>query len=91
MLSTSAVVIYLLAMGVPIFLLRHFHAKAVYWHLLAIAVALTLGFVTIPESLKGLTTDLVMGFLFISFMVWGVGGLVLYRHDHPHHYHQELP
>ena len=78
-----AVLVYLLAMGLPVLLLHHFHAQHWFWHAIAVAAAIGLGFVPIPPDLQRPGFDLVFGFVFIALMVWGAGGLILY-HTHEH-------
>ena len=79
-----AVLVYFLAIGIPVYLLYRFHSQAWYWHLLAIAAALGLGFVPTPSEWKSAGFDLAFGFCFILLIVWGIGGLVVY---HPHEKH----
>jgi hypothetical protein len=84
-MSLLAVLVYILAIGIPVFLLYRFHSGAWYWHLLAIVAALALGFVPTPAELKSSTVDLAFGGVFIFLMVWGIGGLIVFR---PHHERQ---
>jgi hypothetical protein len=78
-----AVLVYLVAMGVPIFLLQQFHALHWLWHVLSILAALGLGFVPIPQELQRPGYDLVFGAVFVALFVWGAGGLILrYTHGH---------
>jgi hypothetical protein len=79
MFTILAVLVYLLAVGVPIFLLYHFRSQSWYWHVLAILAALGLGFVPTPVTWKTAGVDVGFGFLFILLLVWGVGGLVVFR------------
>ena len=85
MFGMLAVLVYLLAMGIPIFLLYHFHSQAWYWNALSVLAALTLGFTPIPFELQKPEFDLLFGFTFIVLMIWGAGGLILYRGHHTHH------
>jgi hypothetical protein len=81
-----AVLVYLLAIGIPIVLLYRFHSQAWYWHSLCLVAALVLGFVPIPSELQKPGFDLLFGFAFTTLMIWGAGGLILYRTGHqPHH------
>jgi hypothetical protein len=80
-----AVLVYLLAMGLPLYLLYHFHSQAWYWHSLAIAAAICLGLIPIPAPLQGAEFDLIFGFLFIALLIWGVCGLLLFRTHHEKH------
>jgi hypothetical protein len=88
MFNMLAVLVYLLAMGLPIYLLYHFHSQAWYWHSLAILVALALGFTPIPIELQKPEFDLLFGFTFIALMIWGAGGLILFRPHHRAHHHR---
>ena len=80
-----AVLVYLAAMALPGLLLHRFHALHWSLHLLALAGALGLGFVPIPPMMQTPQYDLAFGFVFVSLLVWGAGGLILYRtHEHRH-------
>ena len=85
MFSLFAVLVYLVALGLPIYLLLHFHSQAWYWHVLAVFAALALGLVPMPAWLQSSAYDLVLGFAFILLMVWGAGGLILFRTHHERH------
>ena len=85
MFGMLAVLVYLLAMGIPIYLLYKFHSQAWYWHVLCVLGAIAMGFVPIPASLQKPTFDLIFGFVFILLMVWGAGGLILPRTANHHH------
>ena len=85
MFGMLAVLVYLVAMGIPIYLLYRFHTFAWYWHLLCVLTAVGMGFVPIPPALQKPGFDLVFGFAFIALMIWGAGGLILPRTPH-HHY-----
>jgi len=85
MFGMLAVLVYLVAMGLPLWLLLRYGSLPWYWHGLAIATALVLGFIPTPVEFKGVAMDLLFGFAFILLMVWGIGGLVVYRpHLHKH-------
>ena len=86
MFGILAVLVYLLAMGIPIFLLYRFHAQAWYWHTLSVLAAVIMGFVPMPLELQKPQFDLLFGFTFIVLMIWGAGGLILFRPHHPHHH-----
>jgi len=86
MFGMLAVLVYLLAMGIPIYLLHRYHTQAWYWHLLSIASAVGLGFLPIPVTMQKPEFDLLFGFAFITLSIWGAGGLVLPReHQHAKH------
>jgi hypothetical protein len=84
-MTLLVVLVYLLAIGIPVYLLYRFRSQAWYWHGLAIAVALALGFVPTPPSLKSAAFDLVFGSVFILLMIWGVGGLLVFRPHRERH------
>lgn len=86
MFGIFVVLVYLLAMGIPISLLYRFHSQAWYWHSLSVAAAIALGFLPIPFALQKPGFDLLFGFAFIGLTIWGAGGLLLFRiHHHPHY------
>jgi hypothetical protein len=80
-----AVLVYLLAMGLPLYLLYHYHSRAWYWHSLAVVAAIGLGLLPIPAEFQTPVFDLVFGFLFIALMIWGVCGLLLFHAHHEKH------
>ena len=81
-----AALVFGCALVLAIAVLYLYHAKSWYWHLLSIALALTLGFLPpLPEAWRGTVTDLITGCLFLFLFVWGLGGLILYRRHHPKH------
>ena len=51
MFAMLAVLVYLLAMGIPIYLLYRFHSQAWYWHTLSILAALAMGFIPMPSCI----------------------------------------
>jgi hypothetical protein len=71
--------VYLAGLGIPVYLLYYFHAKSWYWHALAIAGALALGFVPTPVAWKTMAMDLIFGFVFLFLVVWGIGGLIPFK------------
>ncbi len=82
-----AVLVYLVAMGLPLYLLFHFHSQAWYWHTLAVVAAIGLGFLPIPAQMQNPVFDLLFGFAFISLLIWGAYGLLLFHtHDDKHHH-----
>lgn len=85
MFSLFAILVYLVALGLPIYLLIQFHSQAWYWHALAVLAALALGLVPTPLWLQSAASDLATGFLFILLMVWGAGGLLVFHTHHEKH------
>ena len=85
MFSMLAILVYLAALCLPLWLLHRFGSQRWLWHVLAIACSLVLGLLPTPVAFQGVATDLTIGFGFLFLMVWGVGGLVVYRpHIHRH-------
>jgi hypothetical protein len=85
MFSLLAVLVYLIALGLPIYLLVHFHSQAWYWHALAVLAALALGLVPMPAWLQTPSYDIFLGFVFIVLTVWGAGGLMIFNTHHEKH------
>jgi hypothetical protein len=86
MFAMLAVLVYLLAMGIPIYLLYRFHPQAWYWHTLSVLAALAMGLIPIPFAFQKPEFDLLFGFIFILLMFWGAGGLIFFRaHHHEKH------
>jgi hypothetical protein len=86
MFGFLAVLVYLAAIGIPVLLLHRFHAQSWWWHLLALAAAIGLGFVPTPSSWQTASADLAFGFAFLLLRVWGAGGMALWR---PHRHGRE--
>jgi len=83
MFTMLAVLVYLAAIAIPVYLLYRFRTQAWYWHLLAIAAAVSLGFVPMPPQWRGAGVDLLFGFALTFLILWGGGGLVVFRpHTH---------
>lgn len=78
-MTLLVVLVYLLAIGIPLYVLYRFRSQAWYWHVVAIAAALYLGFMPTPPSMKGPIYDLIIGAVFVLLVVWGAGGLILFR------------
>ena len=73
------------AILIAVSLLYWFHAVAWYWHLLAIVASFGFGFAPVPEAWHSPVTDLATLFVFLLPFVWGVGGFIVYRRQHPRH------
>jgi len=80
-----AVLVYLAAMGVPVFLLYRFHSQPWYWHLLAVCAAVAMGLVPIPPRFQTAACDLLFGSVCVALLIWGAGGLIVYRTHHHRH------
>jgi hypothetical protein len=44
------------------------------------------GFIPIPIEFQKPQFDLLFGFAFITLMIWGAGGLIIFRPRRHHHY-----
>ena len=66
--------------------LYFFHVRTWYWHALSIVAALALGFAPPPsDPWRGQVYDLIVGFIFVLLMVWGIGGTLLFKTHHVRH------
>jgi hypothetical protein len=72
--------IFLLAITLPIYLLRRFHPLAWPLHVLAVVVALAIGFLPGTAFLNTLPGTFAYGFAIGFLFIWGLGGLVGFRH-----------
>ena len=81
MFGMLAVLVYVGALALPLYLLFRFHSQEWYWHMLAVLAAIGLGVTPIPAEMQSPVFDLIFGFAFISLLVWGVCGLLLF-HTH---------
>ncbi len=77
-----AILVYLLAFAIPVFLLARFRSHSWICHALALAAALGLGFLPTPPEWKTKTFDLLFGAAFLFLLVWGIGGLLPVRSRH---------
>ena len=85
MFTMLAVLVYLAAIALPLFVLYHYGSSSWYWHVLAILAALGIGLAPTPPSIQSPASDLLMGFFLVGLMIWGIGGIVIYRpHVHKH-------
>ena len=85
MSNILAVLVYLVALVIPLYMLMRFQAQARYWHVLAVGAALALGLIPEPIGLPTAALDLVFGFAFVSLTIWGIGGLLRIRPHHEKH------
>ena len=72
MSSVWVVVSYGSSVVLALLLLYYFHARTWYWHILSAGVALALGLVPVPAGWQSPRTDLMVGFLFLLLLVWGL-------------------
>ena len=75
MFSMLAILTYLAAMAIPAWLLNRFGSEAWYWHVLAILGGLAWDLCPRRPRCPHPPTELVVGFVFVFLMVWGIGGL----------------
>jgi len=79
MSTMLAVLAYMAALAVPGFLLYRFGSLAWYWHAVSILAALGVGFMPTPPALANPACELLTGIVFVFLVVWGIGGLVVFR------------
>ena len=75
-MSGMTILVGLLAIGIPVYLLHHFHPQAWNWHPLATLGALGIGLIPTPPAWKTTASDLVFGLVIALLLVWGFGGLL---------------
>jgi hypothetical protein len=85
MFSVFAVLVYMAAMAIPVWLLYHFGSGHWFWHVFAVMIGLLLGVVPLPAVFSNPTYDLIVGFVFVFLIVWGIGGLFPLRSHHEKH------
>ena len=85
MFSSVAVLVYVAAFAIPLFLLYRFHSAPWPLHLLALLAAFCMGFVQTPPEWKTATFDLAFGGVFVFLVTWGIGGLVPHRRHRERH------
>ncbi|HTS28619.1 MAG TPA: hypothetical protein VMH81_22265 [Bryobacteraceae bacterium] len=85
MFTMLAVLVYVAAMAIPIYLLHHYHSQAWHWHVLAVIASIVLGLAPLPDGFQGRGFDLMLGFVFVSLLFWGAGGLLVYHPAHHKH------
>ncbi|MGD0499003.1 MAG: hypothetical protein ABSC23_11265 [Bryobacteraceae bacterium] len=77
--------VFLLALLLPVYLLRRFHPLAWPWHVLAAIMALGIGFAPGTALLNSVPGTFLYGFAILFLLIWGVGGLIgLARHREKH-------
>jgi len=84
-MQNLAILAYLLAIGIAVYLLRHFHSLAWYWHASAIAAAVGIALMPNPLGWNTPVSDLAFGSAILMLLVWGLGGLMFWQpHEHKH-------
>ena len=82
MFSLSAIVLDVVALAsvaIHLYLLYRFRSQAWYWHVLASIVALVIGLMPGTALLQTENGSLVYGCSFLVLIIWGLGGLILFR------------
>lgn len=72
------------AVGLAIALLYSFESRAWYWHAFGLALAFVLGFMPAPAGFDTPVMTVIIGFLIIFLLFWGLGGLLLLMSPHRH-------
>jgi hypothetical protein len=85
MFSIVAVLVYLLALLLPALLLYRYGSSPWYWHVLIVAAAIGVGLIPMRPEWNRPEIDLALGFAVVFMLVWGIGGLVVFRPHQPHH------
>jgi hypothetical protein len=87
-----AVLVYLFAIGIPVYLLHHFHSQASHWHVLALLGALGIGLTPTPPERQKPAFDLVFGSVRDRCAAaLGFGrGLMLWRPHREKHAYKEV-
>jgi hypothetical protein len=76
---TLAVLAGLAAVLIPVYLIGRYRPMLWPMHVLAVAAALAIGLAPGTALLNSAYGSHLYGFAFVFLMVWGLGGLVLYR------------
>ena len=66
------VLVYGSSVLLAVLLLYFFHSRSWYWHIGSAALAIALGLIPLPAEWGGPKTDLLVGFLFLLLLVWGL-------------------
>ena len=71
-MSNLPFVVYGAAALITLALLYFFRARAWYWHVLSVLVALAVGLIPIPPKYNTAQGTLVVGSVFVFLLLWGV-------------------
>jgi len=75
MTTTGILLIYGSAVALAAAALYVFGSRRWYWHALSVIAAVGLGLAPAPpETWRGQTYDVILGFFFVLMVVWGLGG-----------------
>ena len=84
MSSYAVMLAYACAVGLAIWLLYSFEARAWYWHAAGLAIAFAIGFFPAPPGFDSPMMVVITGFAIIFLLFWGLGGLLLLMSPHRH-------
>ena len=70
-----AALVFLLGVSLPVYLLYRFHPLAWPWHVLAVILALAIGFAPGTAFLNTVPGTFLYGFAIGFLGIWGLGGL----------------
>jgi len=77
--------VYGSAAFLALLLLYLFRARAWYWHVLSVLVALAIGLTPIPAALRSPSTDLAVGSVVLFLVLWGICAPAFGHHRKPRH------
>jgi hypothetical protein len=70
------VLLHVGALSLAYLLLHYFHERAWYWHALAVAGALWIGLMRMPEDFSTPSVEILYSLAFAALLLWGVAGPV---------------
>ncbi|HWB98589.1 MAG TPA: hypothetical protein VG672_17890 [Bryobacteraceae bacterium] len=76
---------YGVSLALAVLLLYFFHARSWYWHMLSVLCALALGLLPPLEKWQGPAYDLMLGSVFVFLLIWGIGGMLMFKTRHERH------
>jgi len=81
MFTALAVLVYLLAIGIPVYILHRFGSAGWHWHALSVIAAVVVGVIPAPAGWQSPGFDLALGFVLVLMLVWGIGGFAAHPHE----------
>ena len=75
---------YCAAVALAVLLLYEFEPTRWYWHVFSVMLAIGIGLAPVPAEWSKPGFDLLVGFVFVLFLLWGVGA-PLFRTFHRRH------
>jgi hypothetical protein len=73
MSSAWVFAVYGTAAVLALLLLYLFRARSWYWHMISVLLAIVVGLIPPPDSLRGPQADLIVGGAFVFLFLWGIG------------------